>query len=367
MADVLIAGGGIAGAALAVLLGRQGLSVELYERSRFPRDKTCGEGLMPAGVEVLDRLGLRQQAGGACFYGICYHFGSRRAEGRFPNGSGLGQRRTILDKTLFDEAARTPGVTAQPGVRVDRPLVQRGRVVGLVVEGRPRFARLTVAADGVRSPVRRALGLDLPPSRSRIGMRAHFRLREDRCLRPWVEVFSCPGYELYLTPLPHRELLVAALADAGSVALPARRTFSCWLRQQPVVAELLEGAQQVSPLQGVAPLGAGSRRGVVPGAALLGDAAGFLDPITGGGMAQALMTAELLARSMPRWLDAGDEWLFRFERDRRRMLRRYEFLTAALLWLSYRRGLAERLLSLLRLAPGIMSRLLRLLEGRPPG
>ena len=58
MTDVLIAGGGIAGSALAILLRRAGLSVELFERGHFPREKACGEGLMPAGVAVLERLGL---------------------------------------------------------------------------------------------------------------------------------------------------------------------------------------------------------------------------------------------------------------------------------------------------------------------
>src|SRR5215471_8789653 len=75
MTDVLIVGGGIAGSALAILLGRQGLSVELFERGRFPKEKACGEGLMPAGVGVLERLGVAEAVGGAPFYGVRYHFG----------------------------------------------------------------------------------------------------------------------------------------------------------------------------------------------------------------------------------------------------------------------------------------------------
>jgi len=62
-ADVLIAGGGVAGASLAIMLGRAGMNVELYDRRRFPRDKPCGEGLMPAGVAVLRRLGLGAAVG----------------------------------------------------------------------------------------------------------------------------------------------------------------------------------------------------------------------------------------------------------------------------------------------------------------
>jgi len=73
MFDVAIAGGGIAGSALAILLGRQGLSVGLFERGTFPREKACGEGLMPGGVAVLRRLGLADAVGGAPFHGVHYH------------------------------------------------------------------------------------------------------------------------------------------------------------------------------------------------------------------------------------------------------------------------------------------------------
>jgi len=103
MADVLIGGGGIAGSSLAILLGRRGLTVELYERGRFPKEKPCGEGLMPGGVAVLHRLGLREAVGGAPFYGVRYHFGRQTAQGRFPPTSGFpvagrGQRRKHLDQ-----------------------------------------------------------------------------------------------------------------------------------------------------------------------------------------------------------------------------------------------------------------------------
>ncbi len=88
MADVLIAGGGIAGASLAIMLGRAGLAVDLFERGHFPKEKACGEGLMPAGVAVLERIGLADTVGGTPFYGVRYYAGQRVAEGRFPQGSG---------------------------------------------------------------------------------------------------------------------------------------------------------------------------------------------------------------------------------------------------------------------------------------
>jgi flavin-dependent dehydrogenase len=368
MADVLIAGGGIAGSTLAILLGRQGLTVEIFERGRFPKEKTCGEGLMPAGVAVLNRLGLGQAVGGAPFYGVRYHFGNQTAEGRFPRVAGLpiagrGQRRKHLDQVLFQAAAATPGVKAHTGMAADAPFCENGRVAGLLVGGEPRRAALVVAADGVHSRMRHLLGLNKPQHRKRFGTRAHFRLGPGQTQPPWVDVFVCPGYELYVTPLPEKEVLVAGLTYAGALSEPIEQAFDRWWRAQPVLAARLEGAEQVSSLMGTSPLSGNARAGVAPGIVLLGDAAGFLDPITGGGMTQALMTAELLAKYASRGLGNAKEWLWAFERDRQMLLQDYRVLTQMVLWLADHPRLAERLLSVLRISPALFSHLVGVLGG----
>ena len=349
MVDVLIAGGGIAGSSLAILLGRQGLEVELFERGQFPKEKPCGEGLMPAGVAVLKRLGLADAVGGVPFYGVRYHFGQHTAEGRFPFLPGLpvfgrGQRRRHLDQVLFHAASRTPGVTAHCGVSVDGPLLEHGRVNGFVVEGQPRRARLTVAADGVRSQMRQLLGLDVPVVRKRFAVRTHLRLTPGREQPPWVDVFVSRGHELYVTPLPHREVLVAVLANNGALHEPLEHAFHRWRCSEPVLSSLLEGAEQMTPLLCTAPLASRARSGVAPGIVLLGDAAGFPDPITGGGITQALMTAELLGKFVKRYFRGPEDWLWDFERERRRMLADYRLLTQMVLWLADHPVVAERLI-----------------------
>lgn len=378
MVDVVIAGGGPAGSALAILLGRSGLRVELFERGEFPKEKPCGEGLMPGGVAVLERLGLADAVGGAPFHGVRYHFGNQTAEGRFPetNGcpaTGRGQRRRQLDCALFQAAAATPGVAAHTNARVEAPLRETGRIVGLIANGEPRRASLTIAADGVHSTIRHALELNQPVRRKRFGVRAHFRLAPDQEQPPWVDVFVCHGYELYVTPLPDNEIQVAALADAGTVEenlSPAsgrpcsEQTFHRWARTPAVLAARLEGAEQVSSLLGSSPLAGRARTGVAPGVVLLGDAAGFVDPITGGGMTQALMSAELLAGYVVTLgLNRCDGWLGRFERDRRAMLRDYRLLTQAVLWLADHPRLSERLLSALRISPRLFSHLIGVSAG----
>ena len=131
MADVVIAGGGPAGATLALLLGRAGLSVELYEARQFPREKPCGEGIMPAGVAVLERLGLRAAVGGRPLATVRYHGFGLTAEAGFPTRGGREPGRAR-------PAALAAGPdTAGGGARDAR----RARVRGGARRGRRRRGR----------------------------------------------------------------------------------------------------------------------------------------------------------------------------------------------------------------------------------
>jgi menaquinone-9 beta-reductase len=363
MADVIISGGGVAGSTLAILLGRRGLQVELFERSNFPKEKPCGEGLMPAGVAVLNRLGVGKAVGGEPFYGVRYHVGKQVTEGRFPQTggrsvSGCGQRRKHLDEVLFRAAANAPGVMAHTGTHVDGPLCENGRVVGIYVDGQTRRAALVVAADGVHSRLRHKMGLNVPVRRKRFGIRAHFRLARGQSQSPCVDVFLAPGHEVYVTPLPGGEVLVAVLADAQQLVESVERSFRRWLLAEPELAKRLEGAEQITPVLATSPLAAQARSGVAPGFALLGDAAGFLDPITGGGMTQALMTAELLDRYIPDSVSQEDSWLWRFERARRTLLFDYRILTRMVLWLADHPRLGQRLLWIMNALPSFFSHLI---------
>jgi flavin-dependent dehydrogenase len=368
MLDVVIAGGGIAGSTLAVLLGRRGLRVELFERSRFPREKPCGEGVMPAGVGVLRRLGVAEAVGGAPFYGVRYHFGARVAEGRFPEVAGVpvtgcGQRRRHLDRVLFQAAADTPGVGAHSGAVVEDLLFENERITGLIVDGEHVRARLVVAADGARSLIRRRLRLDIPTRKRRVAVRAHFRLPPGQELPAFVNVFEGDRYELYVTPLPERELNVVALADSGAWKDSAIHAFHRWCREEPLLAAWLEGATQVSSFMGMSPLAGRARAGIAPGIVLLGDAAGFLDPITGSGMTQALVSAELLAEYIDGRLGKSDGWLAEFERVRKAMQRDHRILTEMVLWCARHRRVAQHLLVALAHSPALFSHLVGVCGG----
>ena len=368
MADVLIAGGGLAGSALAIQLGRLGITVEMFERGSFPREKPCGEGLMPAGVAALGRLGLDPIPEGEPFWGIRYHFGKHLAEGRFPRMAnipltGLGCRRRDLDRAMFLAAAKTPGVTASTGARVERLALENGRVIGLLIGGELRRGRIVVAADGAQSRIRHSMGLDVPARRKRVGMRAHFRLAPGRPHSGWVDVYLGNGFELYVTPLRQGELLVAVLAYAEAFKGTITGQFRDWCNLDPELSRRLEGAEQISDLQFISPLSGRARRRFVPGLVLLGDAAGFSDPLTGGGMTQALLAAEMLANGAKSGLERADLWLEEFDRKRQKLLRDYRRVTAAALRMAGHPTLMRNTIEVLHRWPGLFSHLLGIIGG----
>lgn len=371
-ADVIIAGGGLAGSALAVQLGRAGLDVELHERDHHPREKACGEGLMPAGVGVLRRLGLLEAVGGTPLVGLRYWGWGRTIATSFPAADGrpacgLGQRRSVLDAAVFGAAQRTPGVTAYEGSPVLAPVLEAGRIRGVQTAHGVRRARLVVAADGALSPLRRAVGLQREPARSgRVGVRRHFRLAPGRSPGAHVQVFMGGGHELYLTPLPRGEVLVAGLSEDGGG--PLRDRFAQWTGEHATLADLLDEAEPITEILGRAPLAARARAGVLPGLVLLGDAAGFTDPVTGGGMAQALLSAELLTKYLLDGapfggMEASTARLEAFDDARRKLLRDYRLLTAFVLRLVRQPRLGRASLQAFGRFPGLFQHLVGVAGG----
>jgi 2-polyprenyl-6-methoxyphenol hydroxylase-like FAD-dependent oxidoreductase len=271
----------------------------------------------------------------------------------------LAQRRLRLDQVLWNAARSTPGVRAFEDAPVEGAVVTGGRAVGLKVGGDIRRGGLVVGADGIESPVRRSLGLDQRPAESaRVGARVHFRLPLGRPGPERLEIFIGRGHELYAAPLPGGEVLLAALCDRSELAGGAGPAFERWIAAEPLLAAWLEGATPISEPAGRAPVTRRARAGFAPGAVLLGDAASATDPLTAGGIAHALVTAERLAAYVPRILAHGDAHLAAFDRERSRLLAPHDRLTAALVYLVGRPTLARATMRGMRLLPRLMRTLL---------
>ncbi|MGA5807476.1 NAD(P)/FAD-dependent oxidoreductase [Streptomyces cellulosae] len=306
--DLLVVGGGPAGLATALHAARAGLDTVVAEPRPAPVDKACGEGLMPGAVRALTALGLH--APGHPLAGIRYVQGPRRAEALFRRGQGLGVRRTDLH-TVLHRAVLDAGVPVLP-LRVD---AVRQDADGVSVPGAGLRARWLVAADGLHSPLRRALGLDRPTrTRPRYGLRRHY------AVPPWtshVEVHWGPDAEAYVTPLGPRLVGVALLTSR-------RAPYDTQLAGFPELAARLPPDTAVTPVRGAGPLHRRSRARVHGRILFVGDAAGYVDALTGEGVCLALTGAHALVANLRRGTPG------RYGADWARATRRYRVLTELL-------------------------------------
>jgi flavin-dependent dehydrogenase len=347
--DLLVAGGGPVGFATALYAARAGLTVAVVEPRTGAIDKACGEGLMPGAVEALTDVGVGLD--GRPLRGIRYTDGRHVAEAEFVSGTGCGVRRTALHAALR-------AAVAKAGVPVLARAVQRVEQDATGVAAAGLRARYLAAADGLHSPVRRQLGIDaiggtrrdrpdgaqplsrwaplggrqVPGSRRqpassrraslpggrvplpRYGLRRHY------AVAPWadfVEVHWGPDLEAYVTPVASDLVGVALLTSH-------RAPFARQLEQFPALLDRLP-EQAVTSTKGAGPLLQCSTTRVAGRVMLVGDAAGYVDALTGEGisvgMAGARALVECVAADRPndyerRWLSAT---------------RRYRWLTSSLL------------------------------------
>jgi len=301
--DVAVVGGGPAGLATAISTSRAGLSTVLFERSDGPPDKACGEGLMPAGVRVLEAMGALRHLGQtdfAPFEGIRYiQEDGSSAEGRLPAGGGLGIRRTALTAALARRAVES-GVELRWDLPVET-LAISNRQVSLRTARGEETALVCVAADGLHSRIRRHTGLDSHPAhRHRLGLRQHF------AVPPWssfVEVHLTPGIEAFVTPAGAARVGVAFLWE--KCCAPAPTSIASFLRRFPSLQDRLVHAPADSRPRGAGPLAQGARSRVADRLVLVGDAAGYVDAITGEGLSLAFACAQALGTILPVALERG--------------------------------------------------------------
>ena len=305
MIDLLVVGGGPAGLATSLYAARAGLETVIVERRPGTLDKACGEGLMPHSLAQLARLGV--VAPGRTLRGISYHAGATRVEAAFRDGVGRGVRRTTLHAAMTD-AALAAGVTLVQGTAGE--IVQDAASVR-AAEFRARYL---VAADGLHSTIRRDLGLARPTAGPRRwGIRRHVQLA------PWtdnVEVHWSHDAEAYVTPVAD-DCVGIAILSSGRGGFDAKFAAFDELRQR------VEG-HDVGPDLAAGPLRQEVRTRVAGRVLLVGDAAGYVDALTGEGLGLAFSAAEALVDCVVR--DRVDE----YDRRWRTLTRRYRLLTEAL-------------------------------------
>ncbi|HUQ61428.1 NAD(P)/FAD-dependent oxidoreductase [Lentzea sp.] len=335
MHDVIVAGGGPAGLAVALGCARAGMDVVVCEKRSGVLDKACGEGLMPGAVRALTALGVAPA--GHPIEGITYQQGSLVAHAPFRSGTGLGVRRTQLHDALRAAVARA-------GVPVlTLPVTDVLQYDDHVRAGALR-ARYLVAADGLHSSIRDLVGLTENAGRGtasapRWGQRRHFELSP---ISSAVEVTWAPKSEAYVTPVAPDTIGVAILSSV-------RGGFTEQLLAFPELAARLAGARPVSGVRGAGPLRQRATGRVAGRVLLAGDAAGYVDALTGEGLALSLSTAADLVRCLRAGRPAA------YERAWTRTSRRSRWLTESLLWARNRPALGRRIVPAAARAPWLFA------------
>jgi flavin-dependent dehydrogenase len=316
--DVVIAGGGPAGTIAALVLARGGARVTVFDRARFPREKLCGDTINPGALAVLRDLGLDGVTEGGLPIDGMLVSGERgvRVTGAYGGGQrGVALPRRVLDLRLL-QAAIGAGVRVEEGVLVQRPIMSEdgGAVTGLMIRSpagvsQRRMATVTIAADGAYSRIARALALARPPrSPRRWAIGGVFRGVTG--LSSFGEMHVRERWYIGVAPLPGG-LANACVVTADRQAL--RDSGLLWrvLREDDEVSTRFSRADMLHGPTVLGPLALDASTAGVPGLLLAGDAAGFIDPMTGDGLRFAFRGAALAAGEALRvlnhgWRDAHD-------------------------------------------------------------
>lgn len=344
--DVFIAGGGPAGLAAAIAARAQGLEVTVADHGEPGADKACGEGLMPHALDALRQLGVTFAPGdGSPFDGIRFLGPGTSVEAKFPHGQGLGIRRTTLHRIL---AARAE----QAGARLLWNCAVTAMSPHSVTAGGHTIAcHYLIGADGGQSTVRRWAGLDARSrDHRRYGYRRHYEIA------PWtshVEVHWSSGCQIYITPVAANQVCVALLSRDPSFRLDQA------LPLFPSLAARLRGAAEASAERGAVSASRRLRHVVAGDVALIGDASGSVDAVTGEGLSLAFRQGLALARA----LKSGRLDDYQGEHDR--IVRHPAFMADLLLLMDRRDTLRHRVLSALSARPNAFAGMLAMHGGSP--
>ena len=345
--EVLVAGGGPAGLAAAIAIRQAGLVVTLVDCAQPPIDKACGEGILPDGLAALRELGIAlNPALASPFRGVGFIGEHSRAEAHFSHSAGYGLRRTTLHQLLVDRAAES-GVSLQWNSRITGLSCE-----GVSINGHATAYKWLICADGQNSKFRRLAGLDRGHCTSRrYGFRRHYNIA------PWsdhVEVHWSHCGQMYVTPIAADEICVAFVTRYRQLRFD----------------DVMDSFRALAPrLRNVAPerdyLGALTTTRMFNAVhahniALVGEASGSVDAITGQGLSLAFRQALALAEA----LRAGD--LRQYEAVHRRLARLPRLMSTLMLAMDRHPGLRERTLDVLSAEPGYFARMLALHTGAVP-
>jgi flavin-dependent dehydrogenase len=336
--DVFVIGGGPAGIAAAIAARSRGLRVIVADGNRPPIDKACGEGLMPDSIAAAREIGIRlAEAEGRRFRGIRFHGDGCSVASDFPCGYGLGFRRTKLHSLLVEQAERAGAAMLwqTPVLGISHNEVR--------LTGRSISTSWIIGADGSASRARQWAGLDRFTRNSR-----RFACRQHFARKPWtefMEIYWGEGYQVYVTPVADEVCVVVISRTCKPVLGGALARF-------PQLEAYLAGRPISSSERGAITATAVLEEVVRGNVALIGDASGSVDAITGEGLCQAFRQAAALADAI------AAEDLSRYAKLHSKMRRRPAFMADLMLSMDRWPALRRHTLQVMSAHPRILQRLL---------
>jgi geranylgeranyl reductase family protein len=334
-ADVIIVGAGPAGSTAAYHLATAGLDVLVLEKTSFPREKVCGDGLTPRAVKALTTMGLSVDAsdGWLINKGLRIIGGGGRIELAWPDLSSFPGYGTVRTRTDFDEIlaghARKAGARLLENVNVTGATVDErtGQVTGVTArvaagpsaegagraprrpEGEQRAfrARLVIAADGNSSRLSVSMGLHKRSDRPLgVAVRTYYTSprHNDDYLEAWLDLWDgkqlLPGYGWIFGMGDGTSNVGLGLLNTSDAFghIDYRALLQRWLSAMPPEWGLTE-ENRTQPVRGAAlPMGFNRTPHYGSGLLLVGDAGGMVNPFNGEGIAYAMESGELAARSI---------------------------------------------------------------------
>jgi menaquinone-9 beta-reductase len=313
-ADVIVVGAGPAGSAVSYYLATAGLDVVLLEKSHFPREKVCGDGLTPRAVKALTAMGvpLPENDGWLRNKGLRIIGGGGRIELDWPElssypGYGLVRARTDFDQILARHAEKA-GARLLEGTAVTGPLLddRTGYITGVTTkEGRQFSGRLVVAADGNSSRLSVAMGLHKREDRPLgVAVRSYYTSprHDDDYLEAWLDLWDgtslLPGYGWVFGMGDGTSNVGVGLLNtsSGFGDIDYRDLLRRWLATMPAEWGFVE-ENRTQPIRGAAlPMAFNRTPHYTRGLVLVGDAGGMVNPFNGEGIAYALESAEIAGR-----------------------------------------------------------------------
>jgi flavin-dependent dehydrogenase len=304
-ADLAVIGAGPAGAATALFAARSGRRVVIFDSEAFPRDKPCGEGLLPGGLPALRELARDAPdlaVDAPSLKGLKFGLPHQPpAVVGFPvyrgEQAGLGIRRLDFDARLAEALGRHPRIQFQPRTEVltVRQSAQATRTV-VTSTGELR-ARHVAVADGLRSSLRHRLGWTVGPRPPhRYGIVGHWRVEGP--VDPWVQITVDDGLEVYEGPVAGNQRMVGLLCYQARMREFGGRLSERYREVALALRPELQHAEQVGPVHAVGPFWYRASTVADDGVFLVGDASGFTDPITGEGIATGFRQARAVVAAL---------------------------------------------------------------------